>query len=322
MRALRASHAQIVLDRAAPEPSPAPGWAIIRPTRVGVRTEDGVANADRVLGAEFVGVVERVEPDPDRGLPESDAKKWKGKRVVGSARVPCGACDLCTRGLARHCAGARTLGDTLDGCFADAFTLPLANLVEAPKSVDDDAAVFAQPLADALHTAAQVRVEGKPYITILGDGALALLCAQVMSRLNASVRVVGVHERNLELCEKWGVKHRPLAEVGRRADQDVVVECTGSADGLRDALRMVRPRGTVLLKSAGVAREADLRPIVEGELHVLGSRGGSVAEAVERLAKGEIDCASLITRRAKLDDGVNALHAAGETGQIKVVMDV
>src|SRR5690606_8324024 len=76
MRALRASHAQIVLDRAAPEPSPAPGWAIIRPTRVGVRTEDGVANADRVLGAEFVGVVERVEPDPDRGLPESD-KKWK-----------------------------------------------------------------------------------------------------------------------------------------------------------------------------------------------------------------------------------------------------
>lgn len=327
MRALRRANNALILDRAAPEPKPAPGWAVIRPTRLGIGADD-LATArehgpDVTLGAEFVGVVERVEPDPQHGVREADAKAWKGKRVVGAPRVPCGVCELCARGLSKHCRDAKVLGRSIDGCFADAFALPLANLVELPRSVDDDAGVFAQALADALHTASQVRVEGKPFITVLGDGRMGLLCAQVMARLNASVRVVGVNERKLSLCEKWGVKHRPLNEVGRRADQDVVVECTGTRDGLNDALRMVRPRGTVLLKSRVQESAAvDLRPVIEGELQIVGSRGGSVAEAVERLAKGDIDCASLVTRRAKLDDAVNALRAAGEPEQLKVLMDV
>lgn len=323
MRALRRTEGRIALDRAAPEPRGAPGWAIVRPTRVGIGADDLEQSGDAILGREFVGVVERVDPDPKHGVSETNALKWKGKRVVGSGRVPCGECELCARGLARHCAHAKALGESLDGCFADSFAIPVTSLVELPKSVDDDAGVFAQALADAIHTGSQVRVEGKPYITILGDGRVGLLCAQVMAQLNASVRVVGVHEHKLALCEKWGVKHRPLKDVGRRADQDIVVECTGTRDGLGDALRMVRPRGTVILKSrpnepVGV----DLRPVVDAEIQIVGSRGGSVAEAVARLAKGDIDCASLITRRMKLEDGANALRIAREPEQIKVVMDV
>jgi threonine dehydrogenase-like Zn-dependent dehydrogenase len=329
MRAVRRLNTQVTLERSAPEPNapPAPGWAIVRPTRVGINAADLAPSPESeqavTLGSEFVGVVERIEPDPKSGLSEAAAKKWKGKRVVGDARVPCGECELCTRGLSKHCRAAKVLGQTLDGCFADAFAVPLANLVELPKSVDDDAGVCALTLADALHTASQVRVEGKPFITVLGDNQMGLLCAQVMARLNASVRVVGTHERNLSLCEKWGVKHRPLNEVGRRADQDIVVECTGTAEGLNDALRMVRPRGVVLLKARPAqGGPIDLGPILDGELHLNGSRGGSVAEAVDRLAKGDIDCASLITRRMKLDDGVNALRVASEPDQIKVVMDI
>ncbi len=329
MRALRRTTTKVALDRAAPEPlsPPAPGWAIVRPTRVGVSASDLAPAPDAAqtitLGSEFVGVVERVEPDPKGGVSEADAKKWKGKRVVGDARVPCGECELCTRGLSKHCRGAKVLGQTLDGCFADAFAIPVVNLVELPKAIDDDAGVCAPALADALHTASQVRIEGKPFITVLGDNQMGLLCAQVMARLNASVRVVGTRERNLSLCEKWGVKHRPLNEVGRRADQDIVVECSGTAEGLNDALRMVRPRGVVLLKARPAQGDAiDLSPILEGELHLTGSRGGSVAEAVNRLAKGDIDCASLVTRRMKLDDGADALRVACDPEQIKVVMDV
>ncbi len=327
MRALRRTNTQVTLDRAAPEPQAAPGWAIVRPTRVGVASSDRSPDANGAspvtLGSEFVGVVERVESDPKGGVSDAEAKKWKGKRVVGDGRVPCGRCELCTRGLSKHCRSAKVLGQTLDGCFTDAFAIPVANLVELPKSVDDDAGVCAPALADALHTASQVRIEGKPFITVLGDNQMGLLCAQVMARLNASVRVVGTRERNLSLCEKWGVKHRPLNEVGRRADQDIVVECSGTAEGLNDALRMVRPRGTVLLKARPAqAGAVDLGPILEGELHLIGSRGGSVAEAVNRLAKGDIDCASLITRRMKLDDGAEALRVAADPDQIKVVMEV
>lgn len=331
MRALRRNDAGISLDRACAEPAIAPGWAILRPTRVGVGIADlAAARADSpfrgVLGQEFVAIVERAEPG--EGLTTEQARVWKGKRVVGSPHVPCGVCELCTRGLSAHCRDARVMGEkNLDGCFADAFTLPVANLVEVPRNIDDDAAVLANALADALHTAAQLRIEGKPYITVLGDGRVGLLCAQVMAKLNASVRVVGLHEHKLALCEKWGVKHRLLRDVGRRADQDIVVECTGSREGLSDALRMVRPRGKVLLKSRwNTPRDAcdpiDLSGIVEGEIEVIGSKGGSIAEAVQRLAQGDIDAASLITRRMKLDDGIDALRAAASPEQIKVVMDV
>lgn len=331
MRALRRTDSGITLDRACAEPALSPGLALLRPIRVGVGIADlAAARADSpfrgVLGQEFVAIVDRVEPG--EGVTPEQARKWKGKRVVGSPRVPCGLCDLCTRGLSAHCRDARIMGErTLDGCFADAFALPVANLVEVPASVDDDGAVFANALADALHTAAQIRIEGKPYITVLGDGRVGLLCAQVMAKLNASVRVVGLHEHKLALCERWGVKHRLLQDVGRRADQDIVVECTGSREGLTDALRMVRPRGKVLLKTRwNTPREGcepiDLSGIVEGEIEVIGSRGGSVAEAVRRLAAGDIDATSLITRRMKLEDGIDALRAAASPEQIKVVLDV
>jgi hypothetical protein len=59
---------------------------------------------------------------------------------------------------------------------------------------------------------------------VLGDGPLGLVMVQVMSRLNASVRLIGRHADKLAICEKWGVKHRLADEVGRRDDQDVVVD--------------------------------------------------------------------------------------------------
>ena len=71
----------------------------------------------------------------------------------------------------------------------------------------------------------------------------------VMAKLNASVRLVGRYSEKLAVCEKWGIKHRHVDDVGRRSDQDIVVDCTGSPDGLDLALRLVRPRGTVVLKT-------------------------------------------------------------------------
>ena len=92
--------------------------------------------------------------------------------------------------------------------------LPLRNLVEAPKAVQDDAAVFAVPLSLAAHVVQLVRIEGKPYVTILGDSVAALLSAQVMARLNASVRLLGSRSEKFAPCERWGIKHRHVSEGG------------------------------------------------------------------------------------------------------------
>jgi threonine dehydrogenase-like Zn-dependent dehydrogenase len=161
------------------------------------------------------------------------------------------------------------------------------------------------------------------YITVLGDSALGLLTAQVMTRLNASVRVLGKSAEKLAVCERWGIKNRLESEVGRRADQDAVVDCTGAPDGLALAMLLVRPRGKIVLKSFGTqpGAAADLGPLVENEIDLIGSRSGPIADALAMLALAQVDTTGMVTRRMRFDDSVDALRAAAGPEQIKVVME-
>lgn len=306
-----------------PEPELAPGEAIIRPLRAGVCSTDleicrGYMNFTGVLGHEFVGVVEEVHADvPDR------VKKLVGQRVVGSINCVCGSCDRCRSGLSNHCANRTVLGIAgRDGCFAERFALPAVNLLPVPDSVDDDRAVFTEPLAAACQILQQVRIEKRPYITVLGDGRLGLLVAQVLGGQNASVRLIGKHAAKLGLCEKWGIKHRELADSVMRADQDIVVDCTGSASGLEVAMQMVRPRGKIVLKTTVAGQSAvDLSPLVIHEIDLIGSRCGPFGDALALLEREEIDVLSLISRRYKLDSAPQALAAANESDVIKALIE-
>jgi len=315
---------QLSLPTQHPEPTLEKGSAevIIRPTRLGVCSTDleicrGYMGFQGVLGHEFVGVVEQV------GDKKND--KWLGQRVVGEINCVCGQCDLCKSGLRTHCRDRTVLGIAgRDGAFAQRFKLPAINLHAVPDTLDDDHAVFAEPVAAACQILQQLTIEGRPYITILGDGRLGLICAQVLSQLNATVRCVGKHPEKLGLCEKWGVKHRLLQDVGLRQDQDIVVDCTGSASGFKTACEMVRPRGTVVLKTTVAPKPAnniDLAPVVINELNIIGSRCGPFREALTQLQQGNVDVVSLISKRMKLAQGVEAIKAADQKGMIKVLIE-
>ncbi|MCE9590507.1 MAG: alcohol dehydrogenase catalytic domain-containing protein [Planctomycetes bacterium] len=323
MKAIVLEGQQPRLSTTHPDPRPAPGEALIRPLRMGVCSTDlelckGYMGFKGVLGHEFVGVVEEV------GGGGKEAKAFVGKRVVGTINCVCGKCDMCRSGLREHCRDRTVLGIlNRDGCFAERFTLPTKNLLLVPEGLDDDHAVFTEPLAAAYQILRQLTIEGRPYITVLGDGRLGLLCAQVMSQLNATVRCVGKHPEKLSLCEKWGVKHRLLEEVGLRADQDIVVDCTGSSNGFATAMKMVRPRGKIVLKTtvAPGAGEIDLSPLVINEIQVIGSRCGPFGDALTAMVNKKVDVLSLISRRMKLADGVAALKTAKSPGVIKVLLE-
>ncbi|MCP3906141.1 MAG: alcohol dehydrogenase catalytic domain-containing protein [Planctomycetes bacterium] len=326
MRALTFDGSQPALEARRPEPRPAPGEALIRTLRAGVSRTDvaichGLLGFEGILGHEFVGRVEAIGGEDAAGL--------AGKRVVGSIGVFCRRCEMCQAGLSQHCRERTLMGmHGRDGCFADLFTLPAANLVAVPDTVDDDHAVFAEPLAAALQAARQLTIEGRPYITVLGDGPLGLLMVQVMVKLNATVRLVGRIPGKLAICEKWGIKHRHVDEVGRRADQDIVVDCTGAANGLELAMSMVRPRGKIVLKTllapecngtVGAPR-IDLTPIILNEINVLGSHRGPLNEAVSVLARNEIDVVSLISRRVGLDELPSMLESGLPEELVKVLV--
>jgi threonine dehydrogenase-like Zn-dependent dehydrogenase len=295
-----------------PEPAAGAGDSLVRVLQAGVCATDleitrGYMGFRGVLGHEFVG---EVVSSPNKDL--------VGQRVAGEINVVCGRCDLCLSGLSSHCRNRSVVGIlNHDGAFADFLRLPAANLHVLPKSVDNDAAVFVEPLAAAFQVLKQVpALDGKKWVTVLGDGRLGLLVAQVL-------RDAGKHPEKLGLCEKWSIRARPLGDIAPRHDQDVVVDCTGSAAGFELAMQMVRPRGTVVLKSTAAAGKAlNLAPLVIDEINVVGSRCGPFREAIRALAEKRIDVASLIHRRMRLDQGVEAMELAARPGVLKVLINM
>jgi len=298
------------------EPAREGGDTLIRVRQAGVCATDveilkGYMNFAGVPGHEFVGEVV-----------DSPKKELVGKRVAGEINIVCGRCDLCLSGLSSHCRNRSVLGILRhDGAFADFVRLPAVNLHVLPKTLDDDTAVFVEPVAAAYQILKQIKLDNRKWVTVLGDGRLGLLVAQVMRNAGCPVRVIGKHPDKLAICEKWGIRSRLLADIVPRHDQDVVVDCTGSADGFELAMQLVRPRGTIVLKSTAAAgKPLNLAPVVIDEINVIGSRCGPFKEAIRALAEKAVDVNSLISRRMKIDQGVAALELAAKPGVLKVIM--
>jgi threonine dehydrogenase-like Zn-dependent dehydrogenase len=315
MRALvlDSSGVRLQLDR--PEPVPAPGEVLVRVLRAGICDTDrqlirGYHGFQGVLGHEFVGVA--------LGGP------FEGQRVVGGINCSCGTCETCAAGNGGHCPHRTVLGILgHDGAFADLISVPERNLHVVPDTIDTDAAVFTEPLAAACQIPAQLPIRPTDRIVILGDGRLGNLCAQVLVGIADDVLVVGKHPEKLALLDSLGIQTCLLASRPLDRTADIVVDCTGSESGLSTALEMVRPRGTVVLKTTMAGTQTlSLAPVVVDEVTIVGSRCGPFDRALDALANGLVDVQSLISDRFDLNNGVKAIERAGEHGVLKVLLDI
>lgn len=302
--------------REVPDASAVPGEALVRVALAGVCNTDveitrGYLGFRGVLGHELLGVVEACD-DP----------QWIGRRVVGEINLACGRCGSCDRGLRAHC-DVRTVMGIRDrpGCFAERVALPLENLHVVPEEVPDELAVFVEPLAAAFEIVEQVRVEPGMATAVLGDGKLGLLAAMVLADAGAQVTVVGRHPRKLDIAAAAGCRVT-CGDAAPARSFDVVVEATGAATGLTSAARLLRPRGTLVLKSTFHGSTAlALAPIVVDEITLVGSRCGPFATALAALAQGRIDPRPLLDARYALADGVEAIAHAQAPGVLKVLLD-
>lgn len=319
MRAAILNETSIRIDAAYPDPSPAQGEALVRVTAALLGDSPAAAAPPLVPAHEFVGVVERAPAGAAEGAPVV------GARVAVDPVLVCGTCEFCRRGLRAHCKERRVAGvHGHDGGLAELVAIPAANLRALPETVPDSAAVFCVSLGEAIQASQLVRLDARAFVTVIGDGPRALLCAQVMARKNATVRLLSRSRDALELCEKWGVRHRPLDDAGLRQDQDVVVDCVGSSESLSLAIGMTRARGAILLRSASGAsgETAALAQVHERELQVLGSRGCSFGEALAELSAGRIETGGLITARYDLASIDEALDAARRSVSGRVLVRV
>src|SRR5690606_7793622 len=109
-------------------------------------------------------------------------------------------------------------------------------------------------------------------VAVLGDGKLGTLVAMVLVQTGADVTLIGRHAHKLEHARKAGAR-AVHADEPLRGDFDVTVEATGSPEGLARARSLLRPRGTLVLKSTfHGTTELDTAPLVIDEITLVGSR--------------------------------------------------
>jgi len=291
------------------------GEATIRTVVAGVCATDlelvrGYMGFDGVLGHEWVGVVEDA-PDP----------AWIGRRVVGDINAACGECATCAAGRPTHCPQRTVLGiQDRDGAFAERLSLPLRNLHSVPEGVPDEAAVFVEPLAAACEILQQIHVRPTDRVVVLGVGRLGQLCARVLALTGARVDAISRNPGRLELLPP-GIGRGTLDEADALAGADLVVDCTGNPEGLALATKLVRPRGTLVLKTT-THDLGTLSPIpwILDEITLVGSRCGPFAPALRMLASGTVDPTDLISAEYALDDGLAALDRAARRDTVKVLL--
>lgn len=303
------------LQQTYPQPARQGDQALLKLRRAGICNTDleligGLYGFSGIPGHEFVAdVVDGPE-------------EWLGRRVVGEINVADGNCDFCQRGIPSQCRHRTTVG-IIDhpGAFADYLALTCANLHPVPDTVSDDAAVFVEPLAAALQVLEATHITPRDRVIVLGLGKLGLLVAQVLKLTGAQVIGVVRRPEQAALLARWHIPAASLDEL-EPAHAQVVVECTGNDEGLKAALNLVQPRGTIVLKSTYRGQPTvDMTRVVVDEIRLIGSRCGPFDAALRLLAAGHIDTESLIAQRFAFADVITAVDEASKPGMLKVLLD-
>lgn len=306
-----------VTTRNMPVPDRPEGFALLRLLCAGVCNTDlelqrGYYGFAGIPGHEFVAEVV-----------EADTRALVGWRVVGEINLACGTCAYCRRGLGRHCPQRTVLGIVRHpGAFQEYFTLPERNLHVLPDGVSNESAVFIEPLAAACEILDQVRIPAGEAVAVLGDGKLGLLISQTLHAHGAKVKQYGRHRDKLLIAERAGVETEAVGRPLPLAEFDFVVDATGTRDGLASAVKMVKPRGTVILKSTVHGEVAiDTAPVIVNEITLIGSRCGRFEPALELLRLGTIGVERMIAGRFPLRSAPEAFAYAAEKGVLKVLLE-
>lgn len=314
MRGLWLEDKQMTCREDLPVPVPEPDSLLVSVRYAGICGTDmeltrGYYDFRGIPGHEFTGTV--IE-GPDR---------WLNKRVVASINIGCGDCQRCRAGMSNHCDNRAVVGiKNHPGAFAELVTVPVANAFVLPDSIDDRQAVLVEPLAAALEILEQVAVDTTTRVLVSGAGRLAQLVIQVFASRTRHLDVLVRTPARIAALEPLNVGILTDQQPGA-GQYDLVVECTGNPVGFEKALRAVRPRGTLVMKSTYSAPlELDASQVVVNEITLLGSRCGPFDKAITWLEEGHIQLSHLTFREFSLEEFGAAFDLASDPSIYKVLL--
>jgi len=295
-----------------------------------------------IIGHEPVGVIEELGPGVTGYA--------RGDRVLVGAITPCGQCRACLSGQLSQCGhgagyeaiGGWRFGNTINGAQAEYLLVPYAqaNLAKIPDGVTDEQAVLLADIASTGFSGAEaggVRIGDS--VVVFAQGPIGL-CATAGARVMGASLIIGVDgdENRLAMVRRMGadvvLDYRQVdvvAEVKRLTDGgvDVAIEALGTQQTFENALRCLRPGGT--LSSLGVYSgklqvpyDAFAAGIGDYRIATTLCPGGK--ERMRRLLSivqsGRFDPTPLLTHSFSLDDIVEGYRVFGERldGVMKVAI--
>lgn len=240
-----------------------------------------------------------------------------GDAVAIDPSLHCGECFYCRRARGNLCENWNALGVTYPGAAAQFLLSPKKNIHKLPKNVDLKSAALIEPLSCAVRGFDQLpRNPGSHYL-IYGSGTMGLMMAE-MAKVNgaASVSIVDLNQDKLKTAKVLGFTN--LAKSADEFDQprgfDVVIDCTGVTEAIKDGLKHVMPGGTFL--QFGVANKdakVEIEPfwVYNKEITIVGSMAvlHSFDRAVELFASGVLNTDVMISDRYSLENYADALTA-------------
>jgi len=299
--------------RAVPTPRPAPGHVLVRVAASMVCATDRKILEGKFSGTTFPHVPGHEFSGEIVELGAGVAGPPLGTRVGVEVHVGCGSCDRCREGLYNLClnygkpeTGHAHVGFTVAGGLAQYATVPAAALHVLPANVSLEEGAWTDNLGVALWALERGRLATGERVAVVGPGAIGLCAAQLARALGAAEVVLVGHGERLSRATKFAdtivEDAAPLF-----GTVDLVVEFAGTADAARDAIKLARRGGRVVLGGAtgqGVELSGiDLSTIVRGHLDILGSVANPKrvsGRALTLLADGKIDVRSLTTHQFPL----------------------
>ena len=300
-----------------PKPTASGSECLIRLLKAGICNTDieitrGYMDFRGVLGHEFVGIVK-----------ESALSSWIGRRVVGEINAGCGECEYCRNKMRRHCPHRSVLGIlNRDGVFREYFTLPEENLHWVSDSISTDDAIFVEPLAAACEILDQIRILPTASVAVIGDGKLGLLIAMVLVLQPIHLTLIGKHPNKMELVKGPNIEAVESARVGALSRNfEVVIDASGSPQGWDLAQKIIKPRGTIVLKSTFHGQVPfNPAPLIVDEITLVGSRCGRFESALQLLQERKITPSRLLYKTLPLESAQEAFALAQKTGILKVAL--
>ena len=221
--------------------------------------------------------------------------------VISDPHAPCRSCSSCIDGLPEACLQRRCPGRGEDeGGLAERQSCDEERLIDLPRDVDPDVAIWSSEAATALGAMRSVVPGDRPYVSVVGDSAAAILAGELGSQRDSRFRLLCQRESTLKEGERRGIRTRLLSEVGQHGDQDVLVLLDGALE-VPSLVQLLRPRGRVVL-ARPPRISADFSSLFRQQLTVLPSAASPVRSGLDALIKGTLRADGLAERVLALDE--------------------